>query len=102
MRQFEDKVKERIDTVVRIPELCTELNVSKRTLEYLVKEEIGMTPKQFSNVLRLNAVRRELLKRSTENQTINQIARHFGITHPGRFADAYMGQFGELPSDTLR
>jgi len=102
MRQFEDKVKERIDTVVRIPELCTELGVSKRTLEYLVKEEIGMTPKQFSNVLRLNEVRRELLKRSTENQTINQIARHFGISHLGRFADAYMGQFDELPSDTLR
>ena len=68
----------------------------------LVKEEIGMTPKQFTNVLRLNAVRRELLKRSAENQTINQIARRFGISHLGRFAAAYMRQFGELPSDTLR
>lgn len=102
VRKFNDKVNERIDTVVRIPELCTELSVSQRTLEYLIKGEVGMTPKQFSNVLRLNAVRRELLKRSTDNQTIIQIANIFGISHLGRFAAAYQRQFGELPSDTLR
>ena len=37
------------------------LGVSQRTLEALFKTEIGMTPKQFATVLRLNAVRRELL-----------------------------------------
>jgi len=102
VRRFEHKVRERIGTVVRIPELCTELGVSQRTLEYLFKEEIGMTPKQFSNVLRLNEVRRELLRRNTENQTISHVAEDCGISHLGRFAAAYLRQFGELPSETLR
>ncbi len=102
VRQFNDKVNERIDTIIRIPELCTELSVSQRTLEYRIKEEIGMTPKQLLNVLRLNAVRRELLKGSTDNQTIIQIANNFGIDQLGRFAAAYQRQFGELPSYTLR
>lgn len=102
MRQFENKVRERIDTVVRIPELCTELGVSDRTLEYLFREEIGMTPKQYSNVLRLNAARREMLRKRSVDQTVSQIAQRCGIRHLGRFANAYLRQFGELPSETLK
>lgn len=102
VRLFEHKVRERIDKKVRIPELCNELAVSERVLEYRLKEATGMTPKQYLNVLRLNSVRKELLKRNTDNRTINQIARHFGISHLGRFAAAYHRQFGERPSDTLR
>jgi len=102
MRQFEHKVRERIDTVVRIPELCTELGVSDRTLEYLFKEEIGMTPKQYSNVLRLNAARREMLRNRSVDKTVSQIAQRCGVRHLGRFANAYLRQFGELPSETLK
>lgn len=102
IRQFEHTVRERIDTVIRIPELCTELGVSDRVLEYLFKEEIGMTPKQYSNLLRLNVIRQQLLQGNAESQTIKQIARRYGISHLGRFAADYLRQFGELPSDTLR
>ncbi len=102
LRQFEHKVRERIDTVVRIPELCTELGVSDRVLEYLVKEDIGMTPKQYVNVLRLNAVRRELLLTNIEHGSILKVARRHGVRHLGRFASQYRQQFDELPSWTLR
>ena len=102
VRKFEQKVRERIDETLRIPELCIELGVSQRVLEYVLKEEIGVTPKQFSDVLRLNAFRRELLHRSTENQTITQIAGRYGLSHLGRLSAAYLRQFGEYPSDTLR
>ena len=102
VRKFEQKVRERIDETLRIPELCRELGVSQRVLEYVFKEEIGVTPKQFSDVLRLNAFRRELLHRSTENQTITQIAGRYGMSHLGRLSAAYLRQFGEHPSDTLR
>ena len=102
IRQFERKVRERIDTVLRIPELCTELGVTNRVLEYLFKEEIGMTPKQYSNLLRLHAARQELVQRNAENLTIKQIAQCYGISHLGRFSAAYLRQFGELPSETLR
>jgi AraC family ethanolamine operon transcriptional activator len=102
IRRFERKVRERIDTVLRIPELCAELRVTNRVLEYLFKEEIGMTPKQYSNLLRLHAARQELIRRNAESLTIKQIAQCYGISHLGRFAAAYLRQFGELPSDTLR
>ena len=101
IRQFEHKVRERIDTAIRIPDLCAELGVSNRVLEYLVKEDIGMTPKQYANVLRLNAVRQELLETSKENGAILDIALRHGIKHLGRFAADYRRQFGELPSRTL-
>ncbi len=102
VRQFEHQVRERIHEVLRIPELCSELGVSQRVLEYVFKEEIGMTPKQFCEVLRLNAFRHELLRRNTENQTITQIAGCCGISHLGRLSAAYLRQFGELPSATIR
>lgn len=102
IRQFEHKVRERIHTVIRIPELCTELGVSNRVLEYLVKDDIGMTPKQYVNVMRLNAVRRELLEINKKDRTILNIANRYGIKHLGRFAADYRRQFGELPSRTSR
>jgi len=101
MRQFEQQLGDRINTVVRIPLLCAELSISQRTLENLFKEEIGMTPKRFSSVLQLNSVRQELLRMPAEHSRIVEIAEHHGITHLGRFAAAYQRQFGERPSETL-
>lgn len=102
VRRFEQQVRDRINAVVRIPDLCTELGVSQRTLETLFTTEIGMTPKQFATTLRLNAVRRELLRSPAENETIAKIAERYGINHLGRFPAAYQQQFGELPSETPR
>lgn len=102
VRRFEHKVRERIDTVIRIPELCTELGASQRTVENLVRDEIGMTPKQFCKVLRLNAIRRELLRNRTAHETIASIAGRNGINHMGRFAADYQRQFGEHPSETIK
>jgi AraC family ethanolamine operon transcriptional activator len=102
VRRFEQQIKERIDAPLRIPDLCSDLGVSQRTLEMIVREETGLTPKQFATVLRLNAIRRQLLQVGSGSVTIAGIARHFGIDHLGRFAATYRRQFGERPSDTLR
>ena len=102
VRRFEQQVRERINTVVRIPDLCAELGVSQRTLETLFKTDIGMTPKQFATALRLNAVRRELLGTPAKNETVAKIAERYGINHLGRFPAYYQQQFGELPSETPR
>ncbi len=102
LRKFEQKLLERIDGTVRINELCTELHVTARTLEHLVKTEYGMTPKQFHTVLRLNAARQDLLKSRASNETVSEIARRNGIHHLGRFSANYTNHFGEYPSETLR
>jgi AraC family ethanolamine operon transcriptional activator len=101
VRRFEQQVKDHMDTPVRIPELCAHLGISQRTLEHAFKLEMGLTPKQFDNLLRLNAARQRLLRSSAEQETIAQVAEQFGISHLGRFAAAYLRQFGELPSDTV-
>jgi AraC family ethanolamine operon transcriptional activator len=101
VRRFEQLVKNRIDTPVRIPELCAELGISQRTLEHVFKLEMGLTPKQFDHLLRLNAARQRLLRPSAEQETIAQVAEQYGINHLGRFSSAYLRQFGELPSDTV-
>ena len=101
VRRFEQLVRDRINTPVRIPELCAELGISQRTLEHVFKLEMGLTPKQFDNLLRLNATRQRLLRPSVEQATIAQVAEQCGVGHLGRFAAAYLRQFGELPSDTV-
>ena len=102
LRQFEGHVRERIAEPLRLTELCSEIGVSLRVLEYVFKEELDMTPKQYLDLLRLSAFRRELLRNSSVNKTVTEIAGCYGISHLGRLAAAYQQQFGELPSETLR
>jgi AraC-like DNA-binding protein len=102
VRQFERHVCERIAEPLRIPELCSEMGVSPRVLEYVFKEELGKTPKRYLELLRLGAFRRELSRSRFGNKTISEIAEHYGIRHLGRLSAAYQRQFGELPSETLR
>ena len=102
VRQFERHVCERIAEPLRIPELCSEMGVSPRVLEYVFKEELGMTPKRYLELLRLSAFRRELSRSRFGNKAISEIAEHYGIRHLGRFSAAYQRQFGELPSETLK
>lgn len=101
LRKFERKLLERIDKTVCISELCAELHVSNRTLEHLVKSEYGITPKQFSSVLRLNTARQDLLKSRGSDRTVREIAERNGIRHLGRFSAYYLRHFGEYPSQTL-
>jgi AraC family ethanolamine operon transcriptional activator len=101
LRQFEHHVRERIAESLRLSELCSEVGVSQRVLEYVFKEELGMTPKQYLELLRLSAFRRELLLNRSGDPSITQIAGRHGISHLGRLSAAYRRQFGELPSETL-
>lgn len=73
------------------------LNVSRRTLEYAFHETVGIGPRTYLAMCRLNAVRRELADTS---EPIGDIAARYGIWHLSRFAGAYKTTFGELPSQT--
>ncbi len=47
--------------------------------------------------VRLDAVRRELLRR--RNRGVTDIATNWGFSHLGRFSATYRQYFGTLPSD---
>jgi AraC-like DNA-binding protein len=101
LRQFEHHIRERIAEPLRLTELCSEMGMSQRVLEYVFKGELGMTPKQYLELLRLSAFRRELMRNSSAKMTVTELAGRCGINHLGRLSAAYRRQFGEFPSETL-
>jgi transcriptional regulator GlxA family with amidase domain len=76
--------------------------VSERTLEYAVKEIMGLTPMTYLVRLRLHRVRQALLAGTQGSTTVSAEALNWGFWHFGEFSRAYRECFGELPSDTLR
>lgn len=81
--------------------LCRELGVSPRTLQFVFREQLGVTPIAYCTSLRLTQVHRALLRGAEDNTQVGEVARRFGFVHMGRFAAAYRRQFGLLPSEAL-
>lgn len=85
-----------------VTDLCRVTGVSERALEYAFKRVMGMTPVAYLTRLRLNRVRKALLKANPGSTTVSAEALNWGFWHFGEFSRAYKACFGELPSSTLR
>ena len=85
---------------ITIDEIAKKFEISERTLRNHFQEELGISPKQYLNTIRLQKVRHEL-KHTKEKVNIEAVARNFGFTHMGQFSKRYKDFFGELPSETL-
>jgi TolB-like protein len=81
--------------------LAAECGVARRTLEKHFRRFLGRTPSETVCELRLDRVRRELLRARPETK-VGDIAVRAGITHLGRLAAAYEKRYGEKPSATLQ
>lgn len=73
-----------------------------RTLQRGFREQLGVTPREYLNDVRLQRVRDELRAHRPEHATVGEIASRWGFPHPGRFSVIYRQRFGESPSATLR
>jgi AraC family ethanolamine operon transcriptional activator len=98
-RRAEAWMREHLADCVRIPDVCLALRVSRRELEYAFRSTFDQSPRDFLHALRLNAIRRALLRRTPEETILHALLAH-GITHPSRFAAEYRQMFGVLPSST--
>jgi len=98
----EDYVFAHIDDSIRMKQLCRDVGASARTLEYAFKGIYGIGVMEALRVLRLNEVRKCLLRSPSEEVTVTSAAMDWGFWHLGEFAGAYKRLFGELPSQTLR
>jgi AraC family ethanolamine operon transcriptional activator len=87
---------------ITVAELCIELGVSRRTLQYSFQEVLGLNPVRFLRALRLNGVRRDLRDASSPADSVQDTAAKWGFWHLGHFVGDYKRMFGELPSETLR
>ena len=91
-----------IDEPITVADLCTELEVSRRTLQYSFQDILNLNPVSFLRALRLNGVRRALKGAEHGHAAVADIAAQWGFWHLSHFAADYRTMFGELPSETLR
>jgi AraC-like DNA-binding protein len=101
MRRFRRVMEENPDQSLYLPEICTAVGVSDRTLRRCCQEHLGMGAKRYLLLHRMHLARRALRERSPAEATVTEIAGRYGFWHFGRFAGAYRSLFGEMPSTTL-
>lgn len=89
-----------LDTISSVKDLCEAGNVSERTLLYIFRDRLDVTPKEFLQACKLRQVRQDIL--SGQAQSVTDAATRWGFWHMGQFAADYRRQFGELPSVTLK
>lgn len=101
VRRARAHVQAHADEPLRIVDLCRTLGVSRRWLQWSFNEVLGVGPKAYLQLLRLNAARRMLLQASPGRKVIDAVEA-YGFWHLSRFSHDYRHHFGELPSQTLR
>lgn len=102
LRLIVEYIKTKNDESLRLDELCRMAKISERSLQYLFKKHLGMTPKAYLKGQKLYKIHRELWHSQQSNMEIRDIANRYGFWHMGQFAADYKKLFGELPSKTLK
>ena len=102
LRRFRRAVEEHPDQTLYIPELCTSIGATGRTLRACCQEQLGMSPKRYLLLRRMHLARRALRESSLTATTVTDVATQYGFWEFGRFAGEYKSLFGESPSATLR
>jgi AraC-like DNA-binding protein len=102
MRRFGDILRLHPDTTPSVNEISATLGISSRTLSTCCEEYLGLPPRRYLCLHRLQLARRELRNADPDVTRVSEIARRHGFGGLGRFAAAYREQFGELPSVSLQ
>jgi len=100
--QVRDHVLAHPDQAVTVPDLCEQLHVSRRTLQYCFEDVLGLSPLQYLRAIRLNGARRHLRQAALHQQSVQDVAVNWGFWHFSQFASDYRKLFGEMPSATLK
>ena len=101
LRRVREFVREHAHRRILLRELCAVSGLSRRGLEYLFQDLLGVRVSLFLLQSRLHGVRRELLAAPAAHGQVKECALNWGFWHLGRFASEYHDLFGEKPSDTL-
>jgi AraC-like DNA-binding protein len=101
MRRFHRVVEECANQPLYIPELCREVGTSLRTLQVCCQEHLGMSPKHYLLLRRMNLFRQTLRESRPIDATVTEVATQYGFWQFGRLAVEYKALFGESPSATL-
>jgi transcriptional regulator GlxA family with amidase domain len=101
MRRFHRVIEDHLDQPLYVPELCKEIGTSVRTLNACCHEHVGIGPKHYLLLRRMQMVHRALDRSAPAETTVTEIATRHGFWELGRFAVEYKALFAESPSVTL-
>lgn len=82
-----------------IPSILQHAFCSMRTLEYAFQSVLGMSPKRYLVLRRMNLIKKELLL--NPEQKIKDIASKYGIVNLGRFSHDFYQLFGQHPKSLM-
>jgi len=100
--ETEDYIDAAAGRPIHISELCSALNVSRRSLHRAFADTLGVGPAAYLRSRRLSAIRLVLTRCDPVAISIGDLAFEYGFLDPGRFAAYYRAHFGETPSESLR
>lgn len=102
MRRLEETLKVNSEEPLYMAELCAAVGASYWSLRDCCLQYVGMSPKRYLWMRRINLARRALQSAEAEGTTVTEIATNYGFWELGRFSVAYRSLFGESPLTTLR
>ena len=100
--RFEEFLKANSNMPLYLPEICTAVGTTERTLRAACEEHFGMGPIRYLALRRMHLVHRALLLADHRSTNVTRTATNHGFWELGRFAVAYHALFGESPSATLQ
>lgn len=81
---------------ITVDDVATAAFISTRGLQYAFRRALDTTPAEALRRARLAGARNDLERGAGE--TVGEIARRWGFSHPSRFASAYRSTYGTHPS----
>lgn len=84
-----------------VEEICDNLRIKRRTLNYAFARALGTTPLTYMRNLKLHKVRMDLITYPNDRISICETASKWGFVHMSLFSKYYKELFGECPNETL-
>ncbi len=101
LRQARDYLFDHCHRPIQLESLCAELAMSKRGVEMLFQDLLGVSPNAYIRNQRLHGVRQALREAVATPGIVKRTAYQWGFWHLGHFSREYQLLFGELPTSTV-
>lgn len=90
-----------IDASFKVDQMAEQIGVPRRTLFHAYRKLLGIGPRRYLELMRLQQLRQRLMDASPAGTTVTREAMRAGFYHPGRLPRIYREQYGENPVKTL-
>jgi AraC family ethanolamine operon transcriptional activator len=101
LRNADDYLRANLKRSVSMRDLMEATGASEGALRYAFVDMLGLTPKSYFDILRLNGIHRELMEATPDETTEESLRLAWGYKESDRFSRAYEALFGEPPAETL-